>query len=507
MQNSEPNSETIPKSISTPNLGASSPDKTTNEIFDELRKIEPLPEQVNIKETAEGIENMISMPVINPEADYMEDEFFQPIYQYLKEDKLTGNKEIDRKTLLLAENYFLENNLLYKLSLPRTQKEQRVRGENFQLCIPNKHKDGLLMEWHSLCGHFSTGRLLPTIISRFYWKNITQDTKNVSKFCEVCQTSKINPKQQKSPLYPLPVPMFPFQVISFDHKTLSRKTALGNTHVLAIICHFSNWTIYKAVCSETAQTTAAVIVEEVVANYGIPSVIISDKAPGYSSLLFSTINKILGVKHRFMATQSKRSNGAAERSIRALNNGLRIFSTDKIDDTQIELILPIIQISLRASVNPETGLTPYEVLYARKMPLPSSISTGDPIPNFCSTNSQNYVKWLRTALNSINDGVRRNKIDSKLVMKENYDRRHKTKEADHCVGDTVLLRDNRIEANSNRLLTRKPYLNDKFTVTEVIAHNGIGPAYKIMNQRTGKVLKNLVNFDRLKRFVMPTAGN
>ena len=96
------------------------------------------------------------------------------------------------------------------------------------------------MEWHKLCGHFSTGRLLPTIISRFYWKNLTQHAKNVSKTCEVCQTSKINPKQQRSPLYPLPVPMFPFQVISFDHKTLSRKTAQGNTHVLAIICHFSN---------------------------------------------------------------------------------------------------------------------------------------------------------------------------------------------------------------------------------------------------------------------------
>jgi len=115
------------------------------------------------------------------EADYLEDDFFQPIYQYLKADKLTGNKEIDRKTLLLTENYFLENSLLYKLSLPRTQKEQRVRGENFQLCIPKKHKDKLLMEWHNLCGHFSTGRLLPTIISRFYWKNITQDAKKCFK--------------------------------------------------------------------------------------------------------------------------------------------------------------------------------------------------------------------------------------------------------------------------------------------------------------------------------------
>jgi len=116
--------------------------------------------------------------------------------------------------------------------------------------------------------------------------------KNVSETCKVCQTSKINSKQQKSPLYPLSVPMFSFQVISLDHKTLSRKTAKDNTYVLAIICHFSNWTIYRAVCDETAQTTATVIIEKVTANYGLSSVIISDKAPGYTSLLFSTINRI-----------------------------------------------------------------------------------------------------------------------------------------------------------------------------------------------------------------------
>jgi len=303
------------------------------------------------------------------------------------------------------------------------------------------------------------------------------------------------------------MPMFLFQVISFDYKTLSRKkTAQGNIHVLAIICHSSSWTIYKAVCDETAQTTATVIVEKVIANYGFPSVIISDKAPGYTSFLFSIIKKILGVKHRFTATQSKRSNGADERSIRALNKGLRIFSTDGIDDTQIELILPAIQIFLRASVNLETGLSPFEILYAKKMPLPSYVSTEDSASNFCSTNSRNYVKWLKTAMNSINDGIRRNKIESKLTMKKNYDRRYKTKDVDYRVGDTVLLRDNRIKNNSIRFLRRKPYLNDKFTIIEVIEHSGIGPAYKIMNQKTGKMVKNLVNFDRIKRFVMPNAA-
>ena len=115
------NSEPALTSIFTPSFGAPSSDKTTNKIFDEMRNANSLPNQTNVKDTAEEIQNMIEMPIIT-KSDYLEDEFFKPIYLYLKDDELTGNKKIDRKTLLLQENYFLENSLLYKLLLPRTQK-------------------------------------------------------------------------------------------------------------------------------------------------------------------------------------------------------------------------------------------------------------------------------------------------------------------------------------------------------------------------------------------------
>jgi len=76
--------------------------------------------------------------------------------------------------------------------------------------------------------------------------------------------------------------MFPFQIISFDHKTLTRKTSQGNTHILAIGCHLSGWCIFKAVPGKSAQTTATVVIEEIISNYGTPSVVLSDKATGYT---------------------------------------------------------------------------------------------------------------------------------------------------------------------------------------------------------------------------------
>ena len=113
---------------------------------------------------------------------------------------------------------------------------------------------------------------------------------------------------------------------------------------------------------------------------------------------------------------------------------------------------------------------------------------------------------MKNAITLTDDGVRRSKAEHKQLIKENYDKNYKTKKADYSVGDFVLRRDNKIEMNSDRILTRKPYLNDKFVITEIIENDHIGPAYKLLNTRTGRAVKNLVNFDRIKRFITSDAS-
>jgi len=67
----------------------------------------------------------------------------------------------------MCKNYYIENNLLYKVSLPRTKKQQRVRPQNYLLFIPAKHTANLLHEWHAILGHYGPNRLLPCLSTRF----------------------------------------------------------------------------------------------------------------------------------------------------------------------------------------------------------------------------------------------------------------------------------------------------------------------------------------------------
>jgi len=64
----------------------------------------------------------------------------------MKNDHLPIDNTAARKILLICENYYIKNNLLYKVFLQRTKKEQRVRPQNYLLCIPAKHTGKLLRE-------------------------------------------------------------------------------------------------------------------------------------------------------------------------------------------------------------------------------------------------------------------------------------------------------------------------------------------------------------------------
>jgi len=207
----------------------------------------------------------------------------------------------------MSENYFIENNLLYKVSLTRGKKKKRVRPQQFQLCVPEGHTAILLQEWHSTLEHFAANKLISTIASRYFWPKILQDIKNVSQNCNTCQKSKIVTNPRTAPLTPLPIPTRPFSFWSMDHKTLTRPTAQGNKFILAFVCHFSKWVRFVACPDEFAFTTAKIFVSEIIANFGRVDYLLTDKGSGYMSQFFATVSKILGVKHKTSAAIAKKN--------------------------------------------------------------------------------------------------------------------------------------------------------------------------------------------------------
>jgi len=84
-------------------------------------------------------------------------------------------------------------------------------------------------------------------------------------------------------------------------------------------------------------------------------------------------------------------------------------------------------------------------------------------------------------------------------MKEEYDKRHNVKQPTFKVGQKVLLRDERVRPGSDQVLTQRPYCGPYF-ISDIIASDGIGEAYKLIHVQSGRSIKSLVSGDRLKHY-------
>ena len=143
-------------------------------------------------------------------------------------------------------------------------------------------------------------------------------------------------------------------------------------------------------------------------------------------------------------------------------------------------------------------MSPFAVCHGYEMKIPATLDVE--IPSFCSSDAENYAQWLKTSIDMLHQAVRVNRVENKEAMKQTHDRRYNAIPSQFAPGDWVLLKDVRILPHSNRVLTRRPYEKGPFIISDVIQHQTTGPAFKLVEVSSGKPLRNLVMFDRLKPY-------
>jgi len=265
------------------------------------------------------------------------------------------------------------------------------------------------------------------------------------------------------PLHPLPVPTAPFSHWALDYKTLTRKTKQGNVAILCCVDVFSGWPILQAVKDLTAFTTAKVFFERVVAQYGEPILVLSDRGPAFGGVLFKHMAKLLNITHRTSSATTARSYGLAESCVKRVSELLKIYAKD---DTEIEDVLPVLEMALRSTVNTRLGLFPYHLIYGREMPVNEPNFSIDTSP-FTGDYKQ-YFDWLANDLKILHEAVRENKQEIKLEDKKQYDRKNAVVMPTYTVSDEVLLYDNRIRPQSDRVLIHRNYALGPFYIAQLV---------------------------------------
>ena len=124
-------------------------------------------------------------------------------------------------------------------------------------------------------------------------------------------------------------------------------------------------------------------------SFGIPEFLYSDRGSAFTAALLREMTRILGISHRTSAAQAPRTNGLAGNLVGRVSQMLKIYAKN---DLEIESVIPIIQLSLRASVHTSIGVSPFEILHGYYMRVSASAEvnpclpfTGEPLA---------YLQWL-----------------------------------------------------------------------------------------------------------------
>jgi len=147
----------------------------------------------------------VTFPVISPR-DYQTDAEFVNMYRYLTTDELTGNARADKATLIMADKYTIQSDLLYRMDMPRQKKLASLRPVTKRLCVRKRFRHEIIRYVHNNCGNYAAQSLFHTLAVRYYWKTLFSDAAMYCKSCQLCQRTKINYAHRYVPLHPLPAP-------------------------------------------------------------------------------------------------------------------------------------------------------------------------------------------------------------------------------------------------------------------------------------------------------------
>ena len=195
------------------------------------------------------------------------------------------------------------------------------------------------------------------------------------------------------------------------------------------------------------------------------------------------------------ATSAARTNGLCENLVKRVSEGIKLYAKN---DLEIEDIIPLIAMGLRASVHTRTCISPYEAAFGQVMPV-GHVMASKPNDRFQGT-AKEYRDFIQHRLHDIHKGMADNIVDAKADDKREYDKRNKVVKPQWGIGQQVLLEDKRPQTQRHRIVSHRPFDYGPYFISDIVQGDGIGPAYRLVNVDTGKPYARLVSGDRLKLY-------
>lgn len=171
-----------------------------------------------------------------------------------------------------------------------------------RVIIPPQGRSQILAQLHET--HPGISRMKSLARSYLWWPHLDKDIEELVKKCNTCQSHRAAPPQ--SPIHTWECPKTPWTRIHIDHAG----PFLGQTFLI-LIDAYSRWLDVHIVPSTLAEATIKVL-KQVFSAHGLPSQLVSDNGPAFTSQEFKNFMCKNGMRHSLTSPYHPRSNGLAE---------------------------------------------------------------------------------------------------------------------------------------------------------------------------------------------------
>jgi hypothetical protein len=183
-------------------------------------------------------------------------------------------------------------------------------------------------------GHFGKFKVVVHQINRdFWWPGWRKVVENCLLNCPVCQRNKAQSVKKAGLLQPLPISRFKSESVSMDFITQLSVTKAGHDAIVVFVDRLTKMVHFApTTTSVSAEGVAHLFNHYVFKHHGMPSELILDSDPRFTSKFWTELARLLGTKLKMSTAFHPQTDGETERVNRVLEDYLRHYVSPTQDD-------------------------------------------------------------------------------------------------------------------------------------------------------------------------------
>lgn len=419
------------------------------------------------------------------------DPYLAPLIKFLESKVTPPEPSVARRVTACAPFYALDDHNRLVI-LPSKDAKQHRRASQ-RLVVPEALKPRVLADHHddTTAAHQGQLRTLQRIAERFYWDGMVKEVKHYVDTCTSCQERKRFRNRGGKPgeLQSI-ISTEPFATVAMDYMGPFPLSSQGHRYVLVTTDLFTKFCQFIPTVKADAATTAKHLVNDVIARFGAPKRILTDRGTHFTAEVVKTTATLLGSSPTFTTAYHPQTDGQAERLNQVFQSMVSMF----VDEQQKtwDRFISLLAFAYNTTQHASTKETPFFLTFGRDPYTPSDVGLhveAAPLAQWSTT--EDYRAELVNALEDAHNAVRQALDRARRTQQLEYDARHTPTE--YKPGEQVWLYVPRVARGASLKLAR--LWKGPFRIIEKL-----GPVTYRLAGRGNRRLHQVVNVARLKPF-------